>query len=40
MAIRRLVEDVSGSKIYWYVESWDELDSHTQTGVMGFIFAN
>jgi hypothetical protein len=40
MAIRRLVEDVSGSKIYWYVESWDELDSHTQTGQMSFIFGD
>ena len=40
MAIRRLVEDVSGSKIYWYVESWDELDSHTQTGQISFIFGD
>jgi len=40
MAIRRLVGYVSGSKIYWYVEAWDELNRKSEIGVMSFILMN
>ena len=36
MAIRRVVKDVSGSTIYWYVESWDGVKRYTETEVMSF----
>ena len=36
-AIRKLVGDISGSPIYWYVESWDKLNRHTVTGDMSFV---
>lgn len=36
LTIRRLVGDVSGQTIYWYVESWDSLNRYTKTGVMTF----
>ena len=36
-AVRKLVGDVSGSTIYWYVESWDGLNRHTETDVMRFV---
>ena len=36
MKIRKLVGDVSGSPIYWYVESWDKLKRHAQTSVTTF----
>ncbi len=35
-AVRRLVRDVSGSTIYWYVESWDNLNRHSVSGDMLF----
>ena len=36
-AIRRLVDDTSGSTIYWYVESWDALKIRSQTDLMSFV---
>ena len=36
-SIRKLVGDVSGSKIYWYVESWDGSGRHAMTAVFSFI---
>jgi len=39
-AVRKLVGDVSGSKIYWYVESWDGLNRNSKTGAMIFILTN
>jgi subtilisin family serine protease len=33
-AIRKLVQDQSGSTIYWYVESWDLLNRFSATGMM------
>lgn len=40
LAIRRLVGDVSGSTIYWYVESWDGFNRYSTTDVMSFILTN
>ena len=34
--VRKLVGDVSGSEIYWYVESWDGLNRTSKTGNMSF----
>jgi hypothetical protein len=39
-AIRKLVGDVSGSAIYWKVESWDGLNRHAQTDVMSFVLTD
>ena len=36
-AIRQLVDDESGSTIYWYVESWDALKNRSQTDPMSFV---
>jgi len=33
-AIRNLVQDQSGSTLYWYLESWDFLNRFSATGVM------
>jgi hypothetical protein len=35
-AIRKLVSDMGGSSIYWYVESWDALKIYTKTEMMTF----
>jgi hypothetical protein len=35
-AIRKLVQDASGAKIYWYVESWDGAKRYVQTPGMEF----
>ena len=35
-AVRKLVNDVVGSTIYWYVESWDGLNRYSKTDVMSF----
>jgi hypothetical protein len=35
-SIRRLVGDITGSTIYWYVESWDGLGRYANTDVMSF----
>ncbi len=35
-SIRKLVEDASGSPIYWYIESWDGLKRYAKTEVMNF----
>ena len=35
-AIRKLVGDISGSTIYWYVESWDGSGRYAKTGVSTF----
>ena len=40
MAIRKLVEDVSGSTIHWYVESWDGLGRYSKTSVMNFVLTD
>jgi hypothetical protein len=40
MAIRKLVGDVSGSTIYWYVESWDGLGRYSKTAVMNFVLTD
>jgi hypothetical protein len=37
MAIKRLVKNVSGSTIYWYVESWDALGRYARTETMNFV---
>ena len=37
MRIRKLVGDVSGSTIFWYVEAWDGLKRYSRTDVMSFI---
>jgi hypothetical protein len=34
MRIKLLVKNKSGSTIYWYVESWDELGRYAKTDVM------
>ncbi len=36
LSIRRLVGDVTGGTVYWYVESWGGANRHSQTGVMNF----
>ncbi len=36
-AIRKLVEDVNNSAIYWYVESFDKLKRDAKTDVMSFV---
>ncbi len=35
-AIRKLVGDVQGSTIYWYVESWDVIKRYEKTDTMSF----
>jgi hypothetical protein len=35
-SIRKLAGNVSGSTIYWYIESWDGLKRYTKTEVMNF----
>ncbi len=35
-AVRKLVNDIVGSTIYWYVESWDGLGRYAKTDVMSF----
>jgi hypothetical protein len=35
-AIRKLVGNKTGAKIYWYVESWDGLGRYAKTDVMNF----
>jgi hypothetical protein len=37
IGIRKLVGDVSGSTIYWKVESWDGMNRHAVTDVMSFV---
>jgi hypothetical protein len=39
-AIRKLVSDVTGSTIFWYVESWDGLGRYVKTDVMNFLLTN
>jgi hypothetical protein len=39
-AIRKVVHDVSGPFIYWYVESWDALKRSAKTGVTGFVLTD
>ncbi len=39
-AIRKLVGDVSGSTIYWKVESWDGMNRYVQTDVMSFVLTD
>ena len=35
-AITKVVSNLSGSTIYWYVESWDGLGRYAKTGVTSF----
>jgi hypothetical protein len=39
-AIRKLVGDVSGLTIYWYVESWDGLGRYAKSEVMSFVMTD
>jgi hypothetical protein len=39
-AIRKVVHDVSGPFIYWYVESWDALKRSAKTGVTSFVLTD
>jgi hypothetical protein len=39
-AIRRLVNDQTGSTIYWYVESWDGLGRYSKTDVMSLVLTD
>ena len=39
-AIKRLVNNVTGSTIYWYVESWDSLKRYSKTDVMSFVLTD
>ena len=39
-AIKRLVKNVSGSPIYWYVESWDGLGRYSKTDLMSFVLTD
>ena len=39
-AIRKLLGDVSGSTIYWKVESWDWIKRYPQTEVMSFVLTD
>jgi hypothetical protein len=38
--IRKVVDDQSGSTIYWYVESSDVLNRPAKTGVVGFVLTD
>jgi hypothetical protein len=38
--IRDLVNDVGGSTLYWYVESWDVLKRNAKTEVMSFVLTD
>jgi len=38
--VRKVVGDLSGWTIYWYVESWDHLRRLSKTGVMDFILTD
>ncbi len=40
LGIRTLVGDQSGSRIYWYVESWDGLNRHADTELKDFILTD
>jgi len=35
-AIRKVVGDISGMPIYWYIESWDALKRYTKSDVISF----
>ena len=35
-AIKRLVRDVIGSTVYWFVESWDDLGRYVKTELATF----
>ena len=39
-AIRKVVHDVSGSSIYWYIESTDVLKRSAKTGVSSFVLTD
>jgi hypothetical protein len=39
-AIRKVVNDVSGSSIYWYIESWDVLNRPVETDVSSFVLTD
>ena len=39
-AIRKLVGDISGSTIFWYVESWDGLGRFDRTEVKSFFLTD
>ncbi len=39
-AVRKLVNDATGSAIYWYVESWDGLSRYSKTEDMYFILTD
>ena len=39
-SIRKVVGDIPGSTIYWYVESWDKLKRFSQTGLNSFVLTD
>jgi hypothetical protein len=40
MKVKLLVKNKSGSTIYWYIESWDELGRYAKTDVMSFVLTD
>jgi hypothetical protein len=40
LRIKLLVKNKTGSTIYWYVESWDELGRYAKTDVMSFVLTD
>jgi hypothetical protein len=40
ISVRNLVKDVSGSTIFWYVESWDGANRNKKTEPMSFTLTN
>ena len=38
--IMKLVNNMSGSTVYWKVESWDGLNRHAETDVMSFVLTD
>jgi hypothetical protein len=39
-SIKKIVRDVPGATLYWYVESWDGLRRYTKTDVMSFVLTD
>ena len=40
MRIKMLVNNKTGSTIYWYVDSWDGLGRYSKTDVMSFVLVD
>jgi hypothetical protein len=39
-SVRKVVGDIPGSTIYWYVESWDKLKRSSETGINSFVLTD